>query len=750
MPRAKKSKLSRKELQHLKEYGELDPLSSVNDDKDLDNLISNALSRSGYGKFTGKLRSGKNSRDDSRYTKGQPKQKKPSNARVDAYTRLLKSFGDASGRLSSMDAIVSDDEALENSEDMEVMGNINDTQNNNENVVNGATAGTKSDEEMQDNSESDSEEEHEVDAVDSNDQKSDGDDNATTTIAENTNDVPNEVCEANDYMESHYADEDSELAHKKLAAVTNKEYEHSTSEDAALGMCVVYNVAGEKLKPVNPRPLKQRLVKPFHKLNKDHTEFTKFQQGIFNWFDQYRDVVYGGRTQDNEDELTTAYATHVMNHVAKAKDREHKNNAKLAKAHAAGTDIGELRDRGFTRPRVLIILPFRNSAYKLIRKLLTLASAEQEMNSARFMKEYGPDEDEEQRHSANTRKPDDFQQTFAGNIDDAFRIGLQLHHKSVKLYADFYRADIIVASPIGLRMTTGAESGDRKDFDFLSSIETVIVDQCDVLLMQNWDHLVHVFEHMNLTPKKDHGCDFSRVRSWCLDGMARYRRQTIMLSEYVTPDIQSIFNSHCCSIEGKVRIKPSYAGAISDVVAQVTQVLKWVPVKRLQSAVDDRFNHFKDQILPGLQKTTMSDNHTVIFVSSYFDFVRIRNYCKGKDCSFAAISEYSTKTEAMQARRRLYDGSLQFILYSERAHFYHRYPIKGIRHMVFYSLPDRPRYYSELVNLMLTSNDESVSPEQLSCVTFYTKYDQLKIERIAGTKLAPQLLSGERSQFTFA
>ncbi|PIA15139.1 DUF1253-domain-containing protein [Coemansia reversa NRRL 1564] len=471
---------------------------------------------------------------------------------------------------------------------------------------------------------------------------------------------------------------------------------------------------------------------------------------MFNWFDQYRDVVFGGRTHKNEDELTTAYATHAMNHIAKAKDREHKNNAKLAKAHAAGNDVGELRDRGFTRPRVLIILPFRNSAYKLIRKLLMLASAEQEMNSSRFMKEYGPDEEEEERHNANTRKPDDFQQTFAGNIDDAFRIGLQLHHKSVKLYADFYRADIIVASPIGLRMTTGAESGDRKDFDFLSSIETVIVDQCDVLLMQNWDHLVHVFEHMNLTPKKDHGCDFSRVRSWCLDGMARYRRQTIMLSEYVTPEIQAIFNSHCCSIEGKVRIKPTYAGAIADVVAQVTQVIKWVPVKRLQSAVDDRFNHFIEQILPGLEKTTMSDNHTVIFVSSYFDFVRIRNHCRNKGCSFAAISEYSTKTEAMQARRRLYDGSLQFILYSERAHFYHRYPIKGIRHMVFYSLPDRPRYYSEMVNLMLTSNEGSISPEQLSCVAFYTKYDQLKIERIVGTKLAPQLLSGERSQFTFA
>ncbi|KAJ2792291.1 rRNA-binding ribosome biosynthesis protein utp25, partial [Coemansia guatemalensis] len=329
MPRAKKSKLSRKELQHLKEYGELDPLSSVNDEKDLDNLISNALSRSGYGKFTGKLRSGKNSTSESRYQKGLSKQKKPNNTRVDAYTRLLKSFGAASDKAAHIGAVVSDDEELGDSKDMDVMDNVSDAQDSREAAVNGASAGDKSDEEMQSDSRSDSEEEYEIDAVDTNDLESDEDDSAVATIVEKAKDDSSEPCEAYDYMERHYADDDSELAHKKLAAVTNKEYEHTTTEDAALGMCVVYNVAGEKVKPANPRPLKQRLVKPFHKLNKGRTELTRFQQGMFNWFDHYRDMVFGGRTQENEDELTTAYAAHAMNHVAKAKDREHKNNAKL-------------------------------------------------------------------------------------------------------------------------------------------------------------------------------------------------------------------------------------------------------------------------------------------------------------------------------------------------------------------------------------------------------------------------------------
>ncbi|KAJ1880783.1 rRNA-binding ribosome biosynthesis protein utp25 [Coemansia sp. RSA 486] len=255
---------------------------------------------------------------------------------------------------------------------------------------------------------------------------------------------------------------------------------------------------------------------------------------------------------------------------------------------------------------------------------------------------------------------------------------------------------------------------------------------------------------MNKTPKKDHGCDFSRVNNWFLEGMSEYRRQTILISEYMTPEIQAIFNNNCRSIEGKVRFKPVMQGAIADVVAQVSQIFKKLTVKRLVTAADDRFAHFTQNVLPELQRSAVNDKHTLIFVSSYYDFVRIRNYLRDKGFSFAAISEYSTRTEAMHARLDFYNGDIQFILYSERAHFYHRYPIKGIHHMVFYSLPDHPLYYSELVNLMLTSNDETASSAQLSCTAFYTKYDQLKVERIVGTRLTPQLISGDRSQYTFA
>ncbi|KAJ2546615.1 rRNA-binding ribosome biosynthesis protein utp25 [Coemansia sp. RSA 1933] len=740
MPPSRKSRRpTRRELQQLKEYGELDPLSSMSGENDLDALIGNAISRSGYGRLSQSVR-GRNNRNRDTYDDDDDSAKLLSSftktqkaSKTDAYSKLISSLSTKQGAtLQNKHAIESEEEDDDSEEsDSEGMdsGEEEEIEQEDDNT---------SDAKMQSDND-DNGAEYEVDKIDDGDLHEDDDDDDGDDVAE--------VYELGDFMEAHLADDESELAHRKLAAATQKEYQTVLVEDPIFGQVACYNTAEEEgLKEPNQRPLKQRLVKPFHKLNKSG-DLTEFQRPLFNWLDQYRDLVYAGRTFDREDEITTTYALHAMNHVMKARDRERKNNAKLSKAQAAGKDAGELRDRGFTRPRVLVLVPFRHSAYRIVKKLLKLALAEQELNSSRFEKEYGPGEDED---DANRRKPIDYQQTFAGNIDDAFRIGLQLHHKTVKLFSNFYRSDILIASPMGLRMTTGAESGDRKDFDFLSSIEMVVIDQCDVLLMQNWDHISHLFGCLNIIPKKDHGCDFSRVRNWALEGMSQYRRQTILISEYMTPEIQALFNNSCRNIEGKLRIKPAYDGSITNVVAKVSQVFKRVAVGRLASAADERFSHFTENVLPEIERSTRDDKHTVIFVSSYFDFVRVRNYLRDKDVSFVAISEYSTRSEAMNARRKFHAGELSFILYSERAHFYHRYPIKGIRNMVFYSLPDHPHYYSELVNLMLTSNDPAASSDKLSCTAFYTRYDQLKIERVVGSKLASQLLKSDRAQYTFA
>jgi U3 small nucleolar RNA-associated protein 25 len=174
----------------------------------------------------------------------------------------------------------------------------------------------------------------------------------------------------------------------------------------------------------------------------------------------------------------------------------------------------EFRDQGFTRPSVLIIVPFRNEALNIARYLFEASGRPQEENKKRFMDEFGPSEED---HSSSSSKPSDYCKLFEGNIDDCFRIGIKLTRRSLKLFTSFYGSDIILASPLGLRMSF-EESTKKADHDFLSSLRYVVVDSADVLVMQNWDHLLHVFKHVNLIPKRSHDCDFGRVKESFLNG----------------------------------------------------------------------------------------------------------------------------------------------------------------------------------------------------------------------------------------
>jgi len=170
-----------------------------------------------------------------------------------------------------------------------------------------------------------------------------------------------------------------------------------------------------------------------------------------------------------------------------------------------------------------------------VKRLIQLSPLQQKNAMGPFKKEFGESDDEMEVPEHST-KPADFDLLFSGDIDDHFLFGIKLTKKSIKLYSNFYSSDIIIASPLALkRKIDGGEHGKEKDFDFLSSIEIVVVDHADVISMQNWAHLEAVFEQLNHLPSKEHGTNVMRIRPWYLDQHAQYYRQTILLSSYLTP-----------------------------------------------------------------------------------------------------------------------------------------------------------------------------------------------------------------------
>ena len=190
-----------------------------------------------------------------------------------------------------------------------------------------------------------------------------------------------------------------------------------------------------------------------------------------------------------------AVAMHAMSHVFRTRQRVLKDNERLARAAASAQEtdadvdeLPELRDQGFTRPKMLVLVPFRNAGKAWVDKLVALSACEQVEQKARFTREFTLPEgvlDKLADPSAAQRYPEDHRHTFAGNIDDNFKLGIKVTRKTLKLYGAFFESDVVLASPLGLRLLIEKE----KEADYLSSIEVVIADQMDVMLMQNWEHV---------------------------------------------------------------------------------------------------------------------------------------------------------------------------------------------------------------------------------------------------------------------
>ncbi|KAI0295813.1 hypothetical protein B0F90DRAFT_1748553 [Multifurca ochricompacta] len=348
------------------------------------------------------------------------------------------------------------------------------------------------------------------------------------------------------------------LGQSAIESVNKNVWSMSNSSLPKIGLMVTSKVSessgSEKMKAGSSQIL-QRLRLPFERRQAAlPADLRQLQEDILSILTSHRDLYHTHTSRNTAPAIQESITLHVLDHVSKKRRRVLKNSERLAAAAKAGTPAPEdVQDQGFTRPSVLILLPFRSSAIRWLESLVTHIPPPsfQIENIARFRKEFGlPEGVVDKFASADPDAyPRDHVETFEGNPDDNFRVGLKLTRKSVRLFTEFYGSDIIIASPLGLRLSIEKE----KNFDFLSSIEILVVDQVDVLTMQNWEHSQFVFSHLNQIPKESHDTDFSRIKPWYLDGYAAYLRQTVILSAYETPEIRSLYNQSLKNLAGKLR-----------------------------------------------------------------------------------------------------------------------------------------------------------------------------------------------------
>lgn len=380
-----------------------------------------------------------------------------------------------------------------------------------------------------------------------------------------------------------------------------------------------------------------------------------------------------------------------------------------------------------------------------------MCDADQQENRKRFDDSYI-----EKESNFGHDRPEDFRLLFEGNDDDMFRLGVKFTRKTIKFFSQFYSSDILLASPLGLRMAIGSEEEKKKpDYDFLSSIEMVIVDQADALLMQNWEHVEYIFEHLNLQPKDAHGCDFSRLRNWYLEDWAKYFRQTIVLSAFNTPELSELQRSYCHNWAGKVRLQPEYHGMIQQLGIKAKQTFSRFQSSSVEKDPDARFEYFVSAVVPTLAKRVKDTTGTLLFIPSYLDFVRVRNFFANSptmsDITFGAVSEYTDVPDASRARSHFLTGRHRVLLYTERAHHFRRYQLRGVQRVIFYGLPDNPIFYREIAGEYLgkSEQDLKIEPGQGTVRVMFSKYDVMKLERVVGSKRVGKLIQERGDTFDF-
>jgi hypothetical protein len=188
------------------------------------------------------------------------------------------------------------------------------------------------------------------------------------------------------------------------------------------------------------------------------------------------------------------------------------------------------------------------------------------------------------------------------NADDCFALGVRVSRRALRPFAPLVRADVIIASPLGLKQLAHADGDETRGYgaalDCLSSVEVCYVLFASALAMQNWAHVGAALSFLNRVPTEPGETDFARVRPCYLDGLARALRQTVLLSEHASAEAAALMRTRCESVGGLVRARCVRANGYLERVlsASARIVLRRFDAISAAQAADARFEAFVEQV----------------------------------------------------------------------------------------------------------------------------------------------------------
>ena len=552
--------------------------------------------------------------------------------------------------------------------------------------------------------------------------------------------------------------------------------------------------------------------------NYDLFEKNNFFPLFYKYLDSYKDIQVNWNNLEIRTQLMKIYLFHILNHILKRKEEielndnidklinntvvtdNQKLNKELFRSHETEflseyytkhvnpktklddsysnkdfityhkeikekyeniTDKDEIniKDQGFTSPKVLILVPYKKHARIILEEIINIFS------------------NNNWKGITNKKKFKDEYSEFDSN-DDCFRMGINISffENKMKLYSPFDESDIILASPLGLKLAAPSENDktfkNNKVYDFLSSIEIFLMDFSEVFIYQNMEHLNEILSFLNKPPKNNQNIvDINRIKENYANNYGEYLRQNIIISHFKCLDIDVSINEVCKNINGKILFDGPYENQPELIKKEFSEKYNYMNSKNYEiryefkilrdlkgeDDFDEKFNYFTKNIWQNLYESF--EKHTIIFISSTFDYLRLKSFFKQKSKAVCFIDENTDKRDWQRNRLFFEQGKYKFLLYNERGHFFKKINLKFAKNIFFYSLPEDPKIFYEMIelidpvkykeNLIKYEYDSEQNDIQnyASVISLVSVIDKYNIEKILG-KLGKKIMKEKKEYYS--
>ena len=96
--------------------------------------------------------------------------------------------------------------------------------------------------------------------------------------------------------------------------------------------------------------------------------------------------------------------------------------------------------------------------------------------------------------------------------------------------------------------------------------------------------------------------------------------------------------------------------------------------------------------------------------------------------------------QVSRARSNIFHARTRVLLYTERFHFFKRYRLRGLRHVVFYAPPKNAEFYGDMLRMVCQPVHDAHHAGHSTSLAMFSRFDHLELERIVGSTRAERMV----------